>query len=73
MIDKKKQELFIDVLTNPYNHQAYVRFLQEFLNKMQLVAPRKFNKAYGSVSNVIEGHFHIGNYAGLSSKVCKLI
>ena len=61
-MNEKKQELLKDVLTKPYDHQAYVRFLQEFFNKMQLVAPGKFNKAYGSVAKVVEGHYHIGNY-----------
>ena len=53
-MNEKKHKLFVDVLTKPYDQQAYVRFLQELFNKMQLVAPGKFNKVYGSAAKVVE-------------------
>ena len=64
----KKKELFLNTLTSAYNHQEYVRFLQELLNDVQLVAPGKFNKEYSSLSAVIDGHYHIGNYKGSDGK-----
>ena len=64
----KKKELFLNTLTSAYNHQEYVRFLQELLNDVQLVAPGKYNKEYSSLSAVIDGHYHIGNYKGSDGK-----
>ena len=72
-MNEKKQELFRDVLTKPYDHQAYVRFLQEFFNKIQLVAPGKFNKAYDNAAKFVEGHYHIGNYSGSDGKKMALL
>ena len=69
MIDNsKKKELFLQTLKNAYNHQGYVRFLQELLNDVQMVAPTRFNKEYSSLSGVIAGHYHIGNYKGSDGK-----
>ena len=46
MIDNsKKKELFLQTLTKAYNHQEYVRFLQELLNDVQIVAQ------HGSIRN----------------------
>lgn len=66
--NSKKKELFLHTLKNAYNHQGYVRFLQELLNDVQLVAPMRFNKEYSSLSGVIAGHYHIGNYKGADGK-----
>ena len=66
--NSKKKELFLHTLKNAYNHQGYVRFLQELLNDVQLVAPTRFNKEYSSLSGVIAGHYHIGNYKGADGK-----
>lgn len=66
--NNQKKKLFLDTLTSAYSHKGYVYFLQELLNDVQLVAPGTFNKAYGSLSNVIEGHYHIGNYKGSDGK-----
>ena len=66
--NNQKKKLFLDTLTSAYSHKEYVYFLQELLNDVQLVAPGTFNKAYGSLSNVIEGHYHIGNYKGSDGK-----
>lgn len=69
MIDNsKKKELFLQTLTKAYNHQDYVRFLQELLNDVQLVAPTRFNKEFSSLSGIIAGHYHIGNYKGADGK-----
>ena len=69
MIDNsKKKELFLQTLTKSYNHQEYVRFLQELLNDVQMVAPTRFNKEFSSLSGIIAGHYHIGNYKGSDGK-----
>ena len=69
MIDNsKKKELFLQTLTKAYNHQEYVRFLQELLNDVQMVAPTRFNKEFSSLSGIIAGHYHIGNYKGSDGK-----
>ncbi len=69
MIDNsKKKELFLQTLTKAYNHQEYVRFLQELLNDVQIVAPTRFNKEFSSLSGIIAGHYHIGNYKGADGK-----
>ena len=59
--NSKKKDLFLQTLTNAYNHQEYVRFLQELLNDVQIVAPTRFNEEHSSLSGVIAGHYHIGN------------
>lgn len=66
--NNQKKKLFLDTLTSAYNHKEYVHFLQELLNDVQLVAPGTFNKEYSSLSAVIEGHYHIGNYKGSDGK-----
>ena len=66
--NSKKKDLFLQTLTNAYNHQEYVRFLQELLNDVQMVAPTRFNKEFSSLSGVIAGHYHIGNYKGADGK-----
>lgn len=66
--NSKKKELFLQTLTRAYNHQKYVRFLQELLNDVQMVAPTRFNKEYSSLSGIIAGHYHIGNYKGADGK-----
>lgn len=66
--NNQKKKLFLDTLTSAYNHKEYVRFLQELLNDVHLVAPETFNKEYSSLSAVIEGHYHIGNYKGPDGK-----
>ena len=69
MIDNsKKKELFVQTLTRAYNHQEYVHFLQELLNDVQIVAPTRFNEEHSSLSRVIAGHYHIGNYKGADGK-----
>lgn len=66
--NSKKKELFLQTLTKAYNHQEYVRFLQELLNDVQMVAPTRFNKEFSSLSGIIAGHYHIGNYKGSDGK-----
>lgn len=66
--NEQKKIMFQNTLTSAYNHKEYVHFLQELLNNVQLVAPGKFNKEYSSLSAVIEGHYHIGNYKGSDGK-----
>lgn len=66
--NNQKKKLFLDTLKSAYSHKDYVRFLQELLNDVQLVAPGKFNKEYSSLSAVIEGHYHIGNYKDSDGK-----
>ena len=66
--NNQKKTLFLNTLTSAYNHKEYVHFLQELLNDVQLVAPGTFNKEYSSLSAVIEGHYHIGNYKGSDGK-----
>ena len=68
-MNEKKQELFRDVLTKPYDHQAYVRFLQEFFNKIQLVAPGKFNKAYDNAAKFVEGGLNSPVSIGGSARI----
>ncbi len=68
MENNQKKTLFLNTLTSAYNHKEYVHFLQELLNDVQLVAPGTFNKEYSSLSAVIEGHYHIGNYKGSDGK-----
>ena len=68
MENNQKKTLFLNTLTSAYNHKEYVHFLQELLNDVQLVAPGTFNKEYSSLSAVIEGHYHIGNYKDSDGK-----
>jgi len=66
--NEQKKIMFKNTLTSAYNHKEYVHFLQELLNDVQMVAPGKFNKEYSSLSAVVEGHYHIGNYKGPDGK-----
>lgn len=74
MIDNNpKKSLFINTLTSAYNHEQYVRFLHELLNNISLVAPNRINKTYGSLSGIIAGYYHIGNYKGSDNKQIALL
>ncbi|MBO6178162.1 MAG: Eco57I restriction-modification methylase domain-containing protein [Selenomonadaceae bacterium] len=68
MPDTMKEILFKNTLQNSYNQKNYVRFLQELLNNVSLVNPNKFYKEYGSLSYIIDGYYHIGNYKDSEGK-----
>lgn len=73
MPDTVKKDLFLNTLQNSYNQKNYVRFLQELLNNVTLVNPNKFNKEYGSLSYIIDGYYHIGNYKDAENKKIVLL
>lgn len=73
MPDTVKKDLFLNTLQKSYNQKNYVRFLQELLNNITLVNPPKFNKEYGSLSYIIDGYYHIGNYKDDENKKIVLL
>lgn len=60
----RKSELFEKVLINPYDNGEFVRFIEEFLNNIELVAPNSYQKIYNNFSYYVDGYYHIGNYIG---------
>lgn len=60
----RKKDIFEKVLTNAYNSDAFVGFIQELLNDIELVAPTTYNKVYNNFSYYVDGYYHIGNYTG---------
>lgn len=60
----RKSELFEKVLINPYDNGEFVRFIKEFLNNIELVAPNSYQKIYNNFSYYVDGYYHIGNYIG---------
>ena len=58
----RKLETFENVLTKPYNNDAFIGFIKEFLNNVKLVAPTQYNKEYSNFSFYVDGYYHIGNY-----------
>ena len=58
----RKLETFENVLTKPYNNDAFIGFIKEFLNNFKLVAPTQYNKEYSNFSFYVDGYYHIGNY-----------
>ena len=41
----RKSEIFESVLTSAYDNNAFVGFVQELLNNVELVAPNAYKKA----------------------------
>ncbi len=58
----RKLDIFENVLTNPFDNDQFVGFVREFLNNVELVAPKKYNKEYSNFSFYVDGYYHIGNY-----------
>lgn len=58
----RKSEIFEQVLTSPFDNDTFVGFVKEFLNNIQLVAPKNYNKVYSNFSFYVDGYYHIGNY-----------
>lgn len=58
----RKLEIFENVLTSPFDNDAFVGFVRELLNNVELVAPTKYNKEYSNFSFYVDGYYHIGNY-----------
>ena len=42
----RKSEIFESVLTSAYDNNAFVGFVQELLNNVELVAPNAYKKVY---------------------------
>ena len=63
-MNDQKRMIFEGTLTQPFNHDGYVKFLREFLDNMQIVAPNKELKPYSTFSAGIDHYNHIGNYVG---------
>lgn len=60
----RKTDIFENVLTTAYNNDAFVGFIQELLNDIEMVAPTTYNKVYNNFSYYVDGYYHIGNYTG---------
>lgn len=60
----RKSEIFEKVLTQAYDNDIFVNFVQEFLNNVELVAPTAYKKVYNNFSYYVDGYYHIGNYTG---------
>lgn len=60
----RKTDIFKNVLTTAYNNDAFVGFIQELLNDIEMVAPTTYNKVYNNFSYYVDGYYHIGNYTG---------
>lgn len=60
----RKSEIFESVLTSAYENSAFVGFVQELLNNVELVAPNAYKKIYNNFSYYVDGYYHIGNYTG---------
>lgn len=61
----RKSDIFEQVLSNPYNNDAFVGFVRELLNNVEMVAPTSFQKRVNSnFFYYVEGYYHIGNYTG---------
>ena len=60
----RKSEIFESVLTSAYDNSAFVGFVQELLNNVELVAPNAYKKVYNNFSYYVDGYYHIGNYTG---------
>lgn len=60
----RKSEIFESVLTSAYENSAFVGFVQELLNNVELVAPNAYKKVYNNFSYYVDGYYHIGNYTG---------
>ncbi len=60
----RKSEIFESVLTSAYDNNAFVGFVQELLNNVELVAPNAYKKVYNNFSYYVDGYYHIGNYTG---------
>ena len=60
----RKSEIFESVLTSAYDNNAFVGFVQELLNNVELVAPKAYKKIYNNFSYYVDGYYHIGNYTG---------
>ena len=58
----RKLEIFENVLTSPFDNDAFVGFVRELLNNVELVAPTKYNKEYSNFSFYVDGYYHIVNY-----------
>lgn len=60
----RKSEIFESVLTSAYNNNDFVRFVQELLNHVELVAPNTTQFVSNNFYSYIAGYYHIGNYMG---------
>lgn len=60
----RKDEIFEQVLTQSFDNNAFVGFVREFLNDVELVAPTKYIKEYSNFSFYVNGYYHIANYSG---------
>ena len=49
----RKSEIFESVLTSAYDNNAFVGFVQELLNNVELVAPNAYKKVYNNFSSSI--------------------
>ena len=58
----RKTDLFEKTIEKPYDHSAFIDFSREFLNNLQLVAPTRYIREYGSLFEYFDGYYHIGNY-----------
>ena len=61
----RKLEIFEDILTNAYDNDKFVAFMQEFLSNMELIAPKAYiQKISANFMYYVAGYYHIGNYTG---------
>ena len=55
----RKTDVFESVLTNPYRHDAFVDFVRELLNNVDMVAPTQYKKIFNNFSFYVDGYYHI--------------
>lgn len=61
---EQKRKVFVETLTDSFDHDRYVHFIRELLDDMQIVAPNQEKKPYNTFSAAIDHYRHIGNYVG---------
>ena len=63
-MDEIRRKRFTDTLTQPYDHDKYILFLQELLNEVELASPKKPQAPYNTFSAAVNGYYHIGTFTG---------
>lgn len=52
----RKSDIFESVLVNPYKHDAFVDFVREFLNGVDMIASTQYKKVYNNFSYYVDGY-----------------
>ena len=63
-MNELKRKIFVETLTQPFNHERYENFLKELLNNVRLIDPNNDIPLYNTFSSAINNYRHIGVYEG---------